>query len=125
MQPLPPSASRELPFSSPLDYEHLVTCEAPGEAHWFVFRGDELAVEMAPSTVPSDDPRVKARPAWAKLPLQKNHNWLGAAALRRLYLGVLNGTQCWAADLPKETEATAGMSWEGLRTLFSVLDDAH
>jgi NAD+ diphosphatase len=116
----------ELPFARPANFEHCVACETPGEAHWFVFRGDQLLVEMGPLEVPSDDLRVKARPAWARLPLQKNHDWLGAVALRRLYLGVLNGTQCWAAELPKETtEAPAGMSWEGLRTLFSVLDDAH
>jgi NAD+ diphosphatase len=114
-----------LPFSSPTDYEHLVACEAPGEAHWFLFRGDELAVEIAPSTVPSDDPRVKARPAWARLPLHKNHNWLGASATRALYLGRLGGVQCWAAELPEGAEAPAGLSWAGLRALYSILDDAH
>jgi NAD+ diphosphatase len=115
----------ELPFSRPADFEHCVTCEAPGEGHWFVFRGDQLLVEMGPLERPSDDPRVRARPAWARLPLQKNHDWLGSTATRRLYLGSLNGMQCWAAELPKEAQAPAGMSWEGLRTLFSVLDDAH
>jgi NAD+ diphosphatase len=114
-----------LPFSRPADFEHCVACDAPGEGHWFVFRGDQLLVEMGPLERPSDDPRVRARPAWAKLPLQKNHDWLGSAATRRLYLGLLNGMQCWAAELPKDAEAPAGMSWEGLRTLFSVLDDAH
>jgi NAD+ diphosphatase len=114
-----------LPFSRPADFEHCVACDAPGEGHWFVFRGDQLLVEMGPLERPSDDPRVRARPAWAKLPLQKNHDWLGSTATRRLYLGLLNGMQCWAAELPKDAEAPAGMSWEGLRTLFSVLDDAH
>jgi NAD+ diphosphatase len=114
-----------LPFSSPIDYEHRVSCNAPGEAHWFVFRGDQLLVELGPLTRPSDDLRVRARPAWAKLPLQENHNWLGATALRTLYLGRLGGCDCWAAELAKEAEAPAGMSWEGLRTLFSVLDDAQ
>jgi NAD+ diphosphatase len=118
-----------LPFSSPVDFEHCVHCEAPGEGHWFVFRGDQLLVEMGPLERPSDDPRVRARPAWARLPygsaLQKNHNWLGSAEVRRLYLGVLNGTQCWAAELPPEAEPPGGMSWQDLRTLFSVLDDAH
>jgi NAD+ diphosphatase len=118
-----------LPFSRPADFEHCVTCEAPGEGHWFVFRGDQLLVEMGPLERPSDDPRVRARPAWARLPyksaLQKNHDWLGSEPLRSLYLGLLAGKQCWAAELPKEAEAPAGMSWEGLRTLFSVLDDAH
>jgi NAD+ diphosphatase len=114
-----------LPFSSPLDYEHLVACEAPGEAHWFVFRGDDIAVEMAPSTVPSDDPRVKSRPAWARLPLHPNHNWLGSGAARTLYLGRLGGVQCWAAEVADGAEAPPGLSWAGLRALYSVLDDAH
>jgi NAD+ diphosphatase len=119
------SASVELPFSSPLDYQHSVACDAPGEAHWFVFRGDELLVEMGPLQASSDDLRVKARPAWARLPLQKNHNWLGSGATRTLYLGQLGGVQCWAAELPEAAEAPAGMSWMGLRALFSVLDDAQ
>ncbi len=114
-----------LPFSSPLDYEHRVACEAPGEAHWFVFRGDDLLVEMGPMVRPSDDPRVQARPSWAKLPLQKNHNWLGAQAVRTLYLGRLGGTQMWAAEVAADAAAPAGMAWTGLRALFSVLDDAH
>jgi NAD+ diphosphatase len=114
-----------LPFSSPADYEPGVACDAPAEAHWFVFRGDELLVEMGPTVAPSDDLRVKARPAWAKLPLQKNHNWLGSAAARTLYLGRLGGQQCWAAELPPAAEAPAGMAWAGLRSLFTVLDDAQ
>jgi NAD+ diphosphatase len=114
-----------LPFSTPLDYEHLVACDAPGEAHWFVFRGDELLVEMGPMVKPSDDPRVKARPAWAKLPRREDHRWLGSGAARTLYLGRLAGTQCWAAELAEGAEAPAGMAWAGLRALFTVLDDAQ
>jgi NAD+ diphosphatase len=114
-----------LPFSRPGAFEHRVSCDAPGEGHWFVFRGDQLLVERGALERPSDDPRVRARPAWARLPLRKNHDWLGSPALRCLYLGVLGGTQCWAAEVSKEAEAPAGMSWEGLRTLFSVLDEAH
>src|SRR5687768_7157372 len=115
----------ELPFRSPLHFEPQCHGEAGGECHWFVFCGDQLLVEMGPLERPSDDPRVRARPAWARLPLRENYNWLGSAGLRTLYLGVLHGVQCWVAELPKEAEAPAGMSWEGLRTLFTVLDDAH
>jgi NAD+ diphosphatase len=51
---------------------------------------------------------------------------LGENPLRTLYLGRLGGTDCWAAELPKDAPAPAqGHSWEGLRTLFTVLDDAH
>src|SRR5260221_188565 len=98
---------------------------AQPEADWLVFRGDELLVEMGPTVAPSDDLRVKARPAWAKLPLQKNHNWLGSGAARTLYLGRLAGMQCWAAELPGGAEAPAGMAWAGVRSLFTVLDDAQ
>jgi len=118
-----------LPFARPDAFEHRVSCDSPPETrpagHWFVFRGDQLLVEMGPVERPSDDLRVRARPAWARLPLQKNHDWLGSELLRTLYLGRLGGTDLWAAEAPAAAAAPAGMSWEGLRTLFSVLDDAH
>jgi NAD+ diphosphatase len=115
----------ELPFRSPASFEPLCHCEAPGEAHWFVFHGDRLLVERGPLEQPSDDLRVRARPAWARLPLQKNHNWLGSAPTRTLYLGRLGGVQCWAAELGTDASTPAGHAWEGLRPLFSVLDDDH
>jgi NAD+ diphosphatase len=125
----------ELPFATPQGYEPLCLYDAaagsekPG--HWFVFRGEQLLVAVGPPDPgPSDDPRVRSRPAWARLPgesaLQKNHDWLGVAPLRTLYLGRLAGIDCWAAELAKETAPPGpGLSWEGLRTLFSVLDDRH
>ena len=117
----------ELPFGRPADFEHLVHCPAPGEGHWFVFRGNDLLVELGPPDPgPTDDLRVRQRPAWARLPLQKNHNWFGPDALRTLYLGRLQGVDCWAAELAGEAAAPApGTAWQGLRTLFSVLDDRH
>jgi NAD+ diphosphatase len=45
--------------------------------------------------------------------------------LRVLYLGRLGGVDCFAAELSPEAEVPAGMAWEGLRPLFSVLDDDH
>jgi NAD+ diphosphatase len=116
-----------LPFSAPAEFEQQCHCDVPGEGLWFVFRRDQLLVEMGPPDPrPSDDPRVRSRPSWARLPLQKNHNWLGGGPLRTLYLGRLRGQQCWAAELPAEAAAPLeGHSWEGLRTLFSVLDDAE
>src|SRR5258708_39205505 len=78
---------------------------------------------MGPTVAPSDDVRVKARQAWAKLPLHKNHNWLGSGAARTLYLGRLAGMQCWAAELPGGAEAPAGKAWGGLRSPFTRVGD--
>jgi NAD+ diphosphatase len=122
----------EMPFMSP---EQFIAGVAPpagaGPAHWFVFRGDRLLVELGPpSPRPSDDPRVAARPSWARLPtppaLQKNNNPLWFEPARTLYLGRLGEAACWAVEAPAEVPAApAGFAWEGLRTLFSVLEDAH
>ncbi len=117
-----------MPFTSPVGFEPAVAAprESP-QAHWFVFKGDRLLVELGPpSPRPSDDPRVPARPSWATLPLQKNNNILWFEPARTLYLGRLAGTDCWAAEAPAEASAPPpGLAWEGLRALFSVLEDAH
>jgi NAD+ diphosphatase len=118
----------EMPFNSPAQFSAGVAApEAAGDALWFVFRGDRLLVELGPpSARASDDLRVPARPAWARLPLLKNNNWLWFEPARTLYLGRLAGTDCWAAEAPGEAAPPPpGLAWEGLRTLFSVLEDAH
>jgi NAD+ diphosphatase len=115
----------ELPFRAPAQFEPLCFAETPGEGHWFVFCGDKLLVELGPPERPSDDPRFRARPAFARLPLPKNHNLWGSVASRTLYLGRLGGTDCWTAELPADAAPPPGLSWEGLRPLFSVLDDDH
>jgi NAD+ diphosphatase len=116
---------RELPFRAPLAFESACFSDTQGEGHWFVFAGDRLLVELGPPERPSDDPRFRARPAFARLPLYKNHNIWGHAVTRTLYLGRLGGVDCWAAELPAQAPAPAGLAWEGLRPLFSVLDDDH
>jgi NAD+ diphosphatase len=118
----------EMPFTSPADFSAGVASQSPSEqAYWFVFKADRLLVELGPpSPHPSGDPRVPSRASWAKLPLLKNNNWLWFEPARTLYLGRLAGTDCWAAEAPREAEAPPpGMGWEGLRALFSVLEDAH
>ena len=122
----------EMPFMSPRGFEAAVAAPAAqpsgGEpAHWFVFKGDRLLVELGPPNArPSDDPRVARRPAWAKLPLLKSNNMLWFKPTQTLYLGRLAGIDCWAAEAPADaTPPPAGLGWEGLRALFTVLDDAH
>jgi len=117
--------NEELPFRAPLDFEAACHSESDGQGHWFVFCGDKLAVELGPPERPSDDPRFRARPAWARLALQKNHNRLRSEAQRTLYLGRLQGVDCWAAEMAAGAAAPQGATWEGLRPLFSVLDDDH
>lgn len=114
-----------LPFSSPQDFEHRVHGAGDAEGLWFVFRGDRLLVEIGPPDArPTDDPRVRQRPSWARLPLQKNNNPLWSPPLRTLYLGGLGGRDCWAAEVA-EAHMPQGHDWVGLRALFSVLEDAH
>jgi NAD+ diphosphatase len=121
----------EMPFMAPPQFESGVAPPADtGEAYWFVFQGDRLLVERGPpSRETPDDPRVALRPSWARLPapgtLQKSNNCLGSDTLRTLYLGRLAGLGCWAAEVAAEAATPPGTGWEGLRALFSVLDDAH
>jgi len=118
----------EMPFRSPELFEGGVAAPAPsGTAHWFLFRGDRLLVELGPpSAADSGDLRVARRPSWARLPLLKNNNPLWFEPVRTLYLGRLAGADCWVAEVPAEAPPPpAGTAWEGLRTLFSVLEDAH
>jgi NAD+ diphosphatase len=91
-----------------------------------VFRGVQVLVEMGPpSSAPTDDLRVQSRPSWARLPFARGLEAFGIEPLRTLYLGTLGGTHLYAAEAAPKSEPPEGMSWQGLRTLFSVLEDAH
>src|SRR4029077_14573469 len=80
----------------------------PERAFWFVFRGNELLVAAPDPCVPH-----------CHLPKE-----LGMIPARTQYLGVWGGAHCYSAEAAKETQAPRGWSWEGLRSLFGVLDDA-
>jgi NAD+ diphosphatase len=112
---------RDLPFRAPSEFEPLCFAEKTGEGHWFAFCGDKLLVELGPLEKPSDDPRFRARPAWARLSSTR----MASQPERTLYLGRLRGVDCWAAQFAAGAAAPAGSAWEGLRPLFSVLDDDH
>jgi len=114
-----------LPFHSPQSFDPVPSHDAPQEGHWFVFRGDQLLVEIGPpSTAPTDDLRIAARPQWARLPTGAAPGF-DTELLRRLHLGRLGDIHCHASEVAADTVAPPGTAWEGLRTLFSVLDDAH
>jgi len=115
-----------MPFTSPDGYVHLVAADTATEAHWYVFRGDQLLVEVGPpSSAPTDDPRVKGRPSWARVPYVSSPLALGIDPVRTLYLGRLGDAHLYAAEAATAAEPPQGMAWQGLRTLFSVLEDAH
>ncbi len=119
-----------LPFHSPPGFEHLAACRGPSDGtHWFVCSGERLLVELGPPRgEPPDDPRVRARPSWARLPfggLRQLPEGLAGVDSRRLYIGRLAGVDCYAVEARVETAAPPGTGWEALRSLFSVLEDAH
>jgi NAD+ diphosphatase len=118
----------EMPFMTPLEFAGGVQPPDAGAAQaalWFVFRGDQLLVELGPPDPrASDDPRVPHRPSFARLPLLKNNNPLWSAPARTLYLGALGSLACWAAEAAS-ADAPAGYGWAGVRSLFTVLADEH
>ncbi len=125
----PYNAAMELPFATP---PGLVTSPAPPgtagrTAQWFVFSADRLLVELGPPAArPSDDPRVPSRASWARLPaaaLLQNNDRLWSGVVRTLYVGSLADTDCWAAEVATAIAPPAGLRFESLRALFSVLDD--
>ena len=108
------------------NYEHRVSLRSPGEGHWFVFRGDQLLVEMGPLDAAQRRPaRARAArlgpAAVAEKPqlvgVRRRSDPISRASGRRALLG--------GRAARRAPRRPPGLSWEGLRTLFSVLDDAH
>ncbi len=83
--------------------------ESDRPAWWFLFRGFRLLVQE------SDD--------GVALPLVVEPRELGLTPVRRLYLGRLHDGPAYAAELPDDTQAPAGMVFQTLRQLYFVLDD--
>jgi NAD+ diphosphatase len=86
--------------------------EPPVAAYWLVLRGFQLLVPV------NSDPIT-----W---PCLVDLSELGMTAVRRHYLGYLDGDMpihCFAAEVAEETTAPAGMAFEGLRGLYGRLPD--
>jgi len=97
-------------FHWPVDYVAGIQAPAdpPRQATWFVFRESELLVAAAEPVLP-------------RCHLLED---LGMVARRTQYLGVLGGRHCYSAEAPGETPAPEGWAWQGLRSLFGILDEA-
>jgi len=90
---------------------------SPGFSHattgskcfWLVFSQQRLLVDAASADIPLlSDP----------LPL-------GFALGRRLFVGILDGASCFAAEVAADQAAPPGMHWENLRSLLLRYDDAY
>jgi NAD+ diphosphatase len=78
-------------------------------AYWFAFCGSKLLVR-------GDGEQVE-------VPHVASLQELGLEPLRAHYLGALQGTPCYSAELPPGSEAPAGMMFDGLRGLYGLLAD--
>jgi NAD+ diphosphatase len=99
-----------MPFQWPADYVSGIQAPAdpPSQVLWFVFREGELLV-------------AAAEPA---LPRCRMPDDLGMLARRTQYLGILGDRHCYSAEASKDAPAPEGWAWQGLRSLFGVLDEA-
>jgi NAD+ diphosphatase len=102
-----------MPFQWPPAYVAAMQPPAPQPERslWFVFRGAELLVTMAPAPV--------------SLPYCANPKDLGMLLQRTQYLGVLGDLHCYSAEAMAAAAMPHGWNWQGLRALFGVLDEAQ
>jgi NAD+ diphosphatase len=103
---------RHMPFGHPAGYEPALAAPEPppGSARWFAFRRSEILVSEG-----SDTPC---------LPVVSHPSELGLAVARTLYLGVLQGEHCYAAEIAEDAPLPAGWRFQALRSLFGTTDDA-
>lgn len=75
-------------------------------ALWFLFKEDLLLVSRDGGVPAADRPED-----------------LGVEVLFRREIGALEGTRCWAAEVPLDSEAPEGLVFRNLRSLFSGVDE--
>jgi NAD+ diphosphatase len=99
-----------MPFSAPETYVGgaLDAGEPGDDSLCFVFQQNSLLV---------------AGPPGAQLAGFEDLARLGAAPLRRLYLGTLGERGCYAFEYGADTQAPPDLLWQGLRALYGSLDD--
>src|SRR3972149_1257667 len=80
-----------------------------GPAWWFAFRENKVLVTMEPDAV--------------ALPCVAHFSDLGLVTLERHYLGQMGETACYAIGLADDASPPPGMSFEGLRQIYGLLDE--
>ncbi len=78
-------------------------------AWWFVFSGNKLLVE--------------SRDRGAGIPLLSGLDTRPLHALRKQYLGTMNGHSCLCAKCEADVRIPEGMAFQGLRKLYGALDE--
>lgn len=81
----------------------------PRDTYWFAFRGYRLLVR-----VQEDQARVPELSSLQEVDL---------GVVRSQYLGTLDGRPCYSAELPEDAEPPPGMTFQGLRSLYGLLDE--
>ena len=76
---------------------------------WFVFSGNKILVE--------------SRDHGAGVPLLGDLDTLPLRALRKQYLGTMNGHSCLCAECEADVRIPEGMAFQGLRKLYGALDE--
>ncbi len=80
-----------------------------GETLWFAFRNDRLLVL-------EDEKEVR-------VPQASSLDDLGIESSFRQPVGYLDGSPCWALEVPEEAEAPDGMVFRDLRAVFAAVDE--
>jgi NAD+ diphosphatase len=78
-------------------------------ALWFIFRGSRLLVRLKDES--------------ADLPASANLEKLNLSLIRKQYLGSQEGIHCFTAEVSEESEKPEGWSFQGLRRLYSRMDE--
>ncbi len=86
------------------------TFEEQEPSWWFVFSGNKLLVQM------TDQGGVR-------IPLLSGLDTLPLRALRKQYLGTMNGHSCLSAECETNVQLPTGMEFHGLRKLYGALDE--
>lgn len=102
-----------MPFDAPAAYDGAVIDAGEPEAGSLCFAFQQTSL------------LVTDEPAAAQLPVLEELAGLGGGPLRRLYLGTLGGRGCYAFEYAAETPAPPGLKWQGLRGLYTRLEDSR
>lgn len=84
-------------------------CELDTPAFWFVFAQNKLLTENSGESV--------------SIPFTEDLHKLGIYPTRTQYLGTLQGSPCFSAEVPADTECPDNMTFGDLRSLYSSLDE--